>query len=66
MDFLLTLYILNNSTYTNYENIFIELDSYELGLGSHIDLLQLEAVPVSKFLCPKSLVLFISKIFHLD
>ena len=28
MDFLQTLHI-NNSLYTNYENVFIELDSYE-------------------------------------
>ena len=33
-------------------------------LGSHVDLLKLVVVSVSKFLCPKSIVIFILNIRH--
>ena len=65
MDFLQTLHI-NNLLYTNYENVFIELDSKNKAYEAALAYSTFEVVPVSKFPCPKSIVLFISMICHLD
>ena len=65
MYFLYTLHI-NNSTYTNYENRFIELNSLKKAKEAALTYSNCEVIPVSKFLRTKSIVLFISKICHLD